>query len=104
MQGQKDCHEIPGKSAEKGCFQYQDPTWQLYAKITLGYIPPRTYINEKYVAAKMVERWLKQGMSAYQIGLAWNGGTAVEKKGINKYGQEYDTAAYARSLLAYLNR
>lgn len=67
-------------------------------------MPPRTYINERYVIAHMVQRWLNRGYTAYQIGLIWNGGEAVEKSGVNKYGQSFDTAAYGRTVLAYLNQ
>ena len=52
----------------------------------------------------MVQRWLNRGYTAYQIGLIWNGGEAVEKSGVNKYGQSFDTAAYGRTVLAYLNQ
>lgn len=47
----------------------------------------------------MVEKWLKRGYSLYEIGLIWNGGEPVEKKGVNKYGQEYDTRLYGLRLL-----
>lgn len=101
-QGASNCHTLPGKSEEIGCFQYLDSTYKLFAKEVLGYIPKRSYINERYVAVIKVNRWLKQGYTAYQIGLIWNGGEPVEKKGVNKHGQEYDSAQYSRRVLSYL--
>lgn len=102
--GVKDCHSVPGKSAEKGCLQYQEPTWRSHSKIILGYIAPRTEINERYVATQMVQRWLNRGYSAYQIALIWNGGEAVEKSGVNSYGEPYNTKAHAEKVIYYLNR
>jgi len=103
-EGAYNCHSIEGKSAELGCYQYQQPTWEYYANIVLGYVPPRTYINERYVAVQMIQRWLNQGYTPYEIGLKWNGGEAKEKSGVNRYGQKFDTAVYGRKLLAYLNQ
>lgn len=51
----------------------------------------------------MVQKWLDKGYSAYEIGLTWNTGGIHEIKGINKYGQEYDSPRYARTVVAYLN-
>jgi len=102
--GAANCHYLPGASREKGCYQYLESTWRLYANEVLGYVPPRTYINERYVAAVKIERWLRSGYSAREIALIWNGGEPVEKSGVNRYGVVYDTARYARNVLTYLNR
>ncbi len=69
----------------------------------LGYVAPFTYVNQHYVTIKKIEQWLYRGYSAYQIALMWNGGTATEKHGINKYGEAYDTAKYAQTVITYLN-
>lgn len=99
--GVQDCHTLPGASGEVGCYQYLDSTYRDYAKKVLGYVPRRSYINERYVAVLMIQKWLNQGYSVYEIGLIWNGGEAKEKKGINSHGQEYDSARYARTVVAY---
>lgn len=75
-------------------------TWVRYAREILGYVPERTYINERYVVVKKVEKWLKAGYTPYEIGLIWNGGEPREKRGVNEHGIPYDTAAYARIVLA----
>lgn len=78
-------------------------TWKAHSKKILGYVAPQTQINEKYVTAAIIEIWLEQGFNAYQIGLMYNGGEIKEKKGTNKFGAKYDTAAYAKKLVANLS-
>ena len=102
--GKADCHSIPGGSGEVGCFQYLESTWELYSKIVLGYVAPRTKINERYVTVHMVERWLRKGYTAYEIALIWNSGSTLEIKGVNEHGEAYDTVAYAQTVLAYLHQ
>jgi len=100
--GGDSCHSVAGKSAEMGCLQYQEPTFHLHSKIILGYIPPRTEVNELYVATKMVDRWLNRGYTAYQIALIWNHGQPYEVEGINEYGQYYNSGEHARRVLSNL--
>lgn len=50
----------------------------------------------------MIDIWLRQGYTAYQIALIWNGGEPIEKKGTNAHGVEYDSGRYARNVIAYL--
>lgn len=102
--GRDDCHGVPGKSGERGCLQYLTATYNLHSQIILGYIAPRTQVNEEYIATKMVQRWLDRGYTAKEIALIWNGGQPVIKRGVNAHGQEYDTGAYATTVLAYLNQ
>lgn len=99
--GVRNCHKLPGASGELGCYQYKESTYRLYAREVLGYVPRRSYINERYVAVRMIQKWLNQGYSTYEIGLIWNGGEPREKKGINSHGIEYDSARYARTVVAY---
>ena len=75
----------------------------MFAKEVLGYIPPRTYNNERYVVIKKAEAWLNAGYTPGAIALMWNGGTPVVKSGVNQYGVPYDTGKYRHKVLAYLD-
>lgn len=68
----------------------------------LGYIPPRTATNERYVAVLKIQHLINQGYTDYQIGLIWNHGRPREVRGINSYGVEYDSALYARAILRHI--
>jgi hypothetical protein len=100
--GVKNCHSVPGKSREKGCLQYLESTYRAHSRTVLGYVAPRSKVNEEYVATKMVERWLRKGYSAHSIALMWNGGDTQIKSGVNSYGEPYNTGVYAQKVLAYL--
>jgi len=89
-----------GLSGETSCSQYMPATWVHRSTQVLGYVAPLTPINDRYVTAVTVQGWLNRGYSAYQIGLLHNGGEIKEKKGINKFGVAYDSAAYARKVVA----
>lgn len=57
--------------------------------------------TERYVAVKIVARWLKQGYKKNDIALLWNQGNAGRcSSGTNKHGVEYDSCAYAEKVLA----
>jgi len=86
---------ITGRSGEQGALQYLESTWKLHAQDVLGYVPPFTETNERYVAAKTIEKMLDAGMSVRQIALVWNSGQTKCIKGINRYGVHYDNCAYA---------
>lgn len=101
--GRDDCHYLKGGSGERGCYQILESTYKAWALDILGYIPPRTYTNERYLVVKRVQGWLDQGYNEYQIALMYNGGEAREKKGVNRHGVAYDSGAYARMVLAKLN-
>lgn len=63
----------------------------------------QTPTRERYVAYKMIEKWLAEGLTARQIVLRWNQGHTGEcRKGTNKYGVKYDSCAYANNVLAYI--
>ena len=94
-----NCNAV-GKSGETGCTQHMPASWRNHSTIVLGYVAKQTPINEKYVVAHIIQRWMDQGLTDYQIGLKYNGGEVKEKKGVNQFGAAYDTAAYARKLLA----
>ena len=49
-----------------------------------------------------IQQWLNKGYGAKEIALMWNGGEPKVKKGINKYGQHYDTELYALTVLSHL--
>ena len=89
-----------GKSGEIGCLQHMPDTWKWHSQKVLGYVAPITYTNEVYVTAHIVQEWIDQGKSDYQIGLLYNGGELKAKKGVNKYGVRYDSGSYANKLVA----
>ena len=103
METRGDC-DAKGGSGENGCFQYLDSTWDMWSKEILGYNARMNFINEKYIAVTKINQWLREGYTEYEVALKWNGGTAVEKKGINKHGVAYDTKAYALAVISNLNK
>lgn len=63
----------------------------------------QTPIRERYVAYKMIEKWLEQGYNAHDIALLWNQGHAgVCGSGTNRHGVRYNSCAYAKQVLAYM--
>ena len=103
VKGQTNCHNTAGASRETGCFQFLDSTWRMFAKDILGYVPPRTYENERYVVVMKIEKWLRAGYTPGDIALIGNGGEPRVKSGINQHGVAYDTGIYRTKVLAYLN-
>jgi len=106
-QGHEDCHDLPGGSNETGCWQFLDSTYVQYAKEIYGYVPPRTYINERHLVVMKVQKWLKAGYTAEEIGRIWNGGDTTIKRGINSHGVAYDTGLHGEKVvraLAYIQR
>lgn len=78
-------------------------TWKAIAIDTIGYVPELTEVNEKYVVARTLEKWVAKGLTNEQIYLKWNSGQyKVHKQGINKWGQRYDTIAYTKKALKNL--
>jgi hypothetical protein len=61
-----------------------------------------TPINERYIALTRVQNMLNRGYTPHQVALAWNAGTPVERKGVNKYGVSYDSRAYALAVTAQI--
>lgn len=94
--GGGNCNNVQGASKELGCHQFRESTYKQYAMETIGYVPPMTKINSKYVTAMKVQKWLDSGRTETQIFLAWNAGTNAKKcsKGTNKYGVKYDSCTY----------
>jgi len=46
---------------------------------------------------------LDEGRTPREIALIWNGGQAIEKKGVNQYGIAYDSGAYANKVINQLS-
>lgn len=79
-------------------------TWRLFSKEIYGVVVEQTPQKERYVAYKKIEKWLDEGKDARQIALIWNQGHPGQcRSGTNKLGVKYDSCAYARQVLAYLN-
>ena len=84
--------------------QFLPSTWRLFSKDVYGEVKEQTPTRERYVAYKMIEKWLEQGHDAHDIALLWNQGHAGAcRAGTNKYGVKYDSCAYARQVLAYIH-
>lgn len=85
--------------------QFMPRTWELFSREIYGEVREITPIRERYVAYKMIEKWLDQGLTAHAIALRWNAGGATQcSRGINKHGVEYDSCAYTEKVLAQLGR
>lgn len=85
--------------------QFLPSTWRLFSKEVYGEVREMTPTRERYVAYKMIEKWLDQGLSASQIAKRWNQGhTGACKSGVNKYGVQYDSCAYTQKVLAVLTK
>lgn len=94
--------QAKGASGEIGSLQYMPTTWALYSTEILGYVAPMNCINGKYVAAKMVAKWLNQGLTPRDIAAKWNQGDHGPcRAGINSKGVQYDSCAYIHKVLAY---
>jgi hypothetical protein len=79
-------------------------TWRLFSQDVYGEVVEQTPQKERYVAYKMIEKWLAEGKDARQIALIWNQGhTGTCRAGTNKHGVKYDSCSYARQVLAQLN-
>lgn len=89
-----------------GCFQTQYKTYELWSQKHLGYIAPRTYINQKYLITLQVQEWIDKGYSDRAIALLYNHPASRGVKcgrGYNaKQKVTWDSCAYAENLLANL--
>lgn len=80
-------------------------TWELFSQEVYGEVREITPVRERYVAYKMIEKWLDQGLSVHSIALRWNSGGATHcSRGINNHGIEYDSCAYTKKVLAQLSQ
>lgn len=92
-----------GASGEGGAMQFMPATWRAFSIEVYGEYREKTPTRERYVATKMIERWIEQGMTDAQIALRWNAGGATQcSAGINKHGVAYDSCAYQKKVLAML--
>lgn len=97
-------YDAKGGSGEYGAYQFMPSTWKSWAKTYLGNAnAPMTPANQDKVALARIQALLNEGRNAQQIALIWNGGSPTIKAGVNKWGQKYDTGAYAKKVLAALN-
>ena len=84
--------------------QFLPSTWRLFSNEVYGEVREQTPVRERYVAYKMIEKWLEQGHDAYAIAKLWNQGHAGQcSKGINRHGVEYDSCGYAQKVLSLLH-
>jgi len=96
---------IKGKSGEFGAYQFTQPTWKGYAKEVLGdENAPMTPQNQNKVAYTKIKKWKDEGKNVGQIASMWNAGEGrpdaykENVRGVNKYGVNYDTPAYAKAV------
>lgn len=84
--------------------QFLPSTWRLFSNIVYGEVKEMTPERERYVATKIIQSWLDEGLSPAQIALRWNQGHEGQcKAGINKHGVAYDSCAYKNKVLAHLS-
>jgi hypothetical protein len=96
-------YQAKGASGEYGAYQFMPSTWSQWAKEFLGNAnAPMTPENQDKVALAKIQSLINQGYNERQIALIWNGGTPVEKKGVNSKGVAYDSGAYANKVMGYL--
>lgn len=101
--GSTNC-DINGASGEYGCLQILPSTWKLFSREVYGEVRIQTPTRERYVAYKMVEKWLEEGYGAEEIALIWNQGTPGPCRiGTNKHGVAYNSCAYQKQVLAFLH-
>ena len=78
-------------------------TWAHWSTKVFGRVEKQTPINEEYVALHKIQHHLDEGYSDREVALVWNQGNASPcKSGVNKYGVEYNSCAYANKVLAHL--
>lgn len=83
--------------------QFLPSTWRLFSQDVYGEVKEQTPKRERYVAYKMIEKWLEQGYTAYQIAAIWNSGSPDNwqtKVGINKHGVAYNVPEYVYAVVA----
>jgi len=96
-------YNAKGASGESGAYQFMPSTWKQWAGEYLGDPnAPLTRENQDFVAQSKINSLLEQGYNPEQIALIWNGGTPKRKAGVNKYGVQYDSGAYADKVLQTL--
>lgn len=100
--------QVRGASGEFGAFQFLPTTWQKISKEMTGKVLPQTAENEQKIAVAKIEQLLNRGYTPQQVAMVWNGslgGTEkpVAKRGVNSYGQKYDTVGYANSVMNIYN-
>lgn len=99
-----------GKSGEmKSILQFLPATWKDYSKQVTGKDDtPLTPENEMSVGLQKVQNWLESGYSPEQIFSTWNAGkpNAYKNnvKGVNSSGVSYNTPAYVKKAMGYLNQ
>lgn len=79
-------------------------TWNSVSIEIVGKIIPQTPKNEEYVAVKKIQKLLNEGYTPNETAKIWNGSLAgsekpLNKKGINKFGQIYDTMEYSLKVM-----
>lgn len=86
--------------------QYLIPTYNAESIKVLGYVAPFTETNVEYVATKMVELKLKNGIPIERLFLQHNAGGNAKKcsSGYNKRGNFYDSCQYIKKAMNYYNQ
>lgn len=96
-----------GGSGEFGGYQFMPETWKSWSKTHLGREVPLEQASKELqneVAYKQIKYWKDQGFNPGQIASMWNAGEGKPNaykenwKGVNDFGVEYDTPAYAKKV------
>lgn len=107
-----NAYSQPGASGEYGRYQFTEPTWRGYAKEILGdeNADITSKENQNKVAYGKIKQWKEAGYNPAQIASMWNAGSSKPNaykenhRGVNKYGVQYDTPAYAQRVSDYYRK
>lgn len=96
-------YNAKGKSGEFGAFQWMPGNFEAAAK-KYGLDPTdKSPVNQDKVAYYSLLEGKKAGLTPEQIAAKWNSGSPTgweNKRGVNKYGAEYDVPKYVQEVMA----
>lgn len=104
--GKDNCNKTPGKSGEKGCYQFLPSTFNTLSKKHFGIVKGFTQENEELVAVKTIEELTLKGFKVHDIAKYWNTGRLKGNcsKGVNSKGVKYDSCAYIQKVVKEYNK
>lgn len=102
-------YQARGGSGEFGAYQFMPATWNAWLKkyapaagnVPLDQAPQKL---QDFVAVRRIQDLLNKGYTVRQIALIWNGGEPIAKKGVNRFGVNYDSGAYADGVVSVYER
>ena len=99
-------YHLIGKSGEYGAYQFTPSTWKGYCHMFFNknldiFIPE----NQDKVAEAKIKMLVEKGLTDEEIASFWNSGSKYWKgrKGVNKFGVEYNTPKYVKQFIIIKN-